>query len=184
MATPIRSRTFLALLAVGAMGIIGAIGAQPADAANAFNACGCREGAPGQCVCEKKSRCGCPGECEPKGCEEKRAKQLEKEIQVETKKAEEAQRRQRVRQEKSTDDSNESSPAARKDNRDRNGDNGADESSGGAQNNQKKPPKEPRIVKMTPAQKRDLGKLLGAYLAEHPGEGNTTVDQVQAQLRK
>src|SRR3982751_6516849 len=63
-------------------------------AEDGLNACGCRQSAQGLCVCEKKSKCGCPGECEPKGCEERRAKQLEKEIQAETKKAEEASRRQ------------------------------------------------------------------------------------------
>src|SRR5262245_47266150 len=98
-----RPRIVLALMAASAIGtLVVALlsGATTAHAAPALNACGCREGAPGQCICEKKSHCGCPGECEPKGCEEKRAKQLEKEIQAETKKAEEAQRRQRVRQEK------------------------------------------------------------------------------------
>jgi hypothetical protein len=44
--------------------------------------------------------------------------------------------------------------------------------------------KKVRIVKMTPAQKRDLGKLIGAYLAEHPDQGGKAIDQVQTELRK
>lgn len=59
------------------------------------NACGCYQDATGACYCGKKSKCGCPGECEPKGCEEKRAKELEKEIQAETKRAQEADRKHR-----------------------------------------------------------------------------------------
>jgi hypothetical protein len=182
MTIPTRSQTVFALLAAGAIAVI-AGAPRRAAAASALNACGCREGAPGQCVCERKSRCGCPGECEPKGCEEKRAKQLEKEIQVETKKAEEAQRRQRVRQEKSSDEPDESSTPAsgRKESRDRdrNGDNGADNSTPA-----KRAPAPARTVKMTPAQKRDLAKLISAYLAEHPDEGGKAIDQVQSQLRK
>jgi len=139
--------------------------ATPAQAASGLNACGCREGAPGQCICEKKSHCGCPGECEPRGCEEKRAKQLEKEIQVETRKAEEAQRRQHVRQEKPDDSSPRDSQPA---------DQGRSERAAPA----------PKVVKMTPAQKRDLAKLIGAYLAEHPEQGGKAVEQVQAEMRQ
>src|SRR3569623_14157 len=50
-------------------------------------ACGCYSDGTGACYCGKKTKCGCPGECEPKGCEEKRQKQLEKEIAEETKQA-------------------------------------------------------------------------------------------------
>jgi hypothetical protein len=50
------------------------------------NKCGCyKDGA--TCYCDKKAKCGCPGECEPKGCEEKRERDLQKEIEAETKKA-------------------------------------------------------------------------------------------------
>src|ERR1700690_642826 len=52
------------------------------------NACGCYQKLDGSCVCGRPSKCGCPGECEPKGCEEKRQKEIDKEIQAETKKAE------------------------------------------------------------------------------------------------
>src|ERR1051325_4681912 len=164
-------RIVLALMATSAIGILTVAlltTATTANAAPALNACGCREGAPGQCICERKSHCGCPGECEPKGCEEKRAKQLEKEIQVETRKAEEAQRRQHVRQEKP----DEPSPSSREA---EGSDQGRDAPRGkmGA-----------KIVKMTPAQKRDLAKLIGAYLAEHPEQGGKAVEQAQAEMRQ
>jgi hypothetical protein len=62
------------------------------------NACGCYQDTAGACFCGSsgtKGKCGCPGECEPKGCEEKRAKQMQKEIAAETKKAAEADKKQR-----------------------------------------------------------------------------------------
>ena len=62
----------------------------------AVNACGCYKDAQDRCFCGKgKGKCACPGECEPKGCEEKRAKELDKEIAAETKKAAEADKKQR-----------------------------------------------------------------------------------------
>jgi hypothetical protein len=63
--------------------------AEPSSSAGpAQNACGCYEGAAGACICAKKNKCGCPGECEPAGCEEKRQKQLAKEQQEEIKQRE------------------------------------------------------------------------------------------------
>jgi hypothetical protein len=124
-----------------------------------FNACGCRQTGQGLCVCEKKSKCGCPGECEPKGCEEKRAKQLEKEIQAETKKAEETSRRQHGQ-------------------------------AGGTQPTHKGPSEDAdssraaakAAPRMTGAQKKELAKLLGAYLAEHPDDGGKTIEQLRGDL--
>ncbi len=55
------------------------------------NKCGCYSDGAGTCYCDKKAKCGCPGECEPKGCEEQRNKELQKEIEAETKKAEASQ---------------------------------------------------------------------------------------------
>ena len=165
-----RSQIVLALLAASAVGIIVAllVAATPAHAANGLNACGCREGAPGQCICEKKSRCGCPGECEPKGCEEKRAKQLEKEIQAETRKAEEAQRRQRVRQEEPEEDS---PPRGGREPAEQN-------------RTVERPAPKVKIVKMTPAQKRDLAKLLEVYVAEHPEGKSQTAEEIKRNLAK
>ena len=80
--------TIVAWLAAGAISLGGGLELRTAAAADdGLNACGCRQGSSGACYCEKKSHCGCPGECEPKGCEEKRAKQLDKEVQEETRKA-------------------------------------------------------------------------------------------------
>jgi hypothetical protein len=52
------------------------------------NKCGCYKDGAGTCFCDKKAKCGCPGDCEPKGCDEARNKELQKEIEAETKKAE------------------------------------------------------------------------------------------------
>ena len=57
------------------------------------NACGCYQTTAGECICTKKGPCDCPGECEPKGCDEKRQKALEKEVKEETKKAEAAEKK-------------------------------------------------------------------------------------------
>jgi hypothetical protein len=77
------------------------LGAAPGEANAAgippgakLNACGCYQAPSGACFCGKKTKCVCPGECEPKGCEEKRVKELEKEIAAETKRAQEAERKQ------------------------------------------------------------------------------------------
>lgn len=60
-----------------------AVAAPPPGAS--LNACGCYRDDAGICYCEKKSKCGCEGECEPKGCEEKRAKERERELENEVK---------------------------------------------------------------------------------------------------
>lgn len=61
--------------------------AGPSAAADRNN-CGCYKDGAGTCFCDKKAKCGCPGDCEPKGCEEARNKELQKEIEAETRKAE------------------------------------------------------------------------------------------------
>jgi hypothetical protein len=63
--------------------------------AKAVNACGCYKDTAGACFCGKKGKCACPGDCEPKGCEEKRNKEIQKEVAAETKKAAEADKKQR-----------------------------------------------------------------------------------------
>ena len=42
------------------------------------NKCGCYKDGAGTCFCDKKAKCGCPGDCEPKGCDEKREQQMKK----------------------------------------------------------------------------------------------------------
>lgn len=74
--------------------------AASANAANVpkgakVNACGCYRDSAGSCFCGKKGKCDCPGDCEPKGCEEKRAKEMEKEVEAETKRARDLDKKQR-----------------------------------------------------------------------------------------
>jgi hypothetical protein len=72
------------------------IGASPTSARGQEhkpNACGCYQTTAGECICTKRGKCDCPGECEPKGCDEKRQKALEKEVKEETKKAEAAEKK-------------------------------------------------------------------------------------------
>jgi hypothetical protein len=56
------------------------------------DACGCYQTDSGSCVCDRKARCGCPGLCEPQGCEAQRQKAFQRELDAETKKAREADR--------------------------------------------------------------------------------------------
>lgn len=60
------------------------------------NACGCYQTAAGTCACQKKARCGCPGQCEPQGCDAKREKAFQKELDSETRKARQAEKRHPV----------------------------------------------------------------------------------------
>jgi hypothetical protein len=62
------------------------------------NACGCYKDGAGACFCGKKGKCSCPGDCEPKGCEEKRNKEIQKEVAAETKKAHDADQKQRSKE--------------------------------------------------------------------------------------
>jgi len=106
-------RTWRSLPLLASMGLLGATGV---TAALAFqlgmwtaggtaqaapppsNTCGCYRDSVGTCYCGKKAKCGCPGECEPKGCEEKRAKEIEKEIEAEAKRARDAEKKQQDEQ--------------------------------------------------------------------------------------
>ena len=123
-------RTWRSLPLLASMGLLGATGV---TAALAFqlgmwtaggtaqaapppsNTCGCYRDSVGTCYCGKKAKCGCPGECEPRGCEEKRAKEIEKEIEAEAKRARDAEKKQqdeqaeKKRKEEATPPSEESS---------------------------------------------------------------------------
>jgi hypothetical protein len=75
----------------------GEISVEPAAeaASPALNACGCYRDSAGSCYCGKKGgKCVCPGECEPQGCEEKRAKEIQKEVDAEAKRARDAEKKQ------------------------------------------------------------------------------------------
>jgi len=58
-----------------------------------LNACGCYR-KDEMCVCTSRTvKCDCPGECEPVGCEQKRQKQIERELAEETKKIQDEHRK-------------------------------------------------------------------------------------------
>jgi hypothetical protein len=51
--------------------------------AQTANACGCYQDPQGACHCNKKSKCGCPDECEPVGCEKKRMAEENRQAELE-----------------------------------------------------------------------------------------------------
>ena len=89
-------RNLVRVMAVMAIGLGAfAIGeAKAAAASPQVNACGCYRDTAGACFCGRKGKCDCPGDCEPKGCEEKRQKELEKEVEAETRRARELEKKQ------------------------------------------------------------------------------------------
>jgi hypothetical protein len=117
------------------------------------NKCGCYKDDAGVCFCDKKAKCGCPGDCEPKGCDEVREKQLRKEIDAETKKAAQADRKHA-----SADKSEDNAGVSR-------------ESKAASANG-----------KLTPAQAKELLKLLDLYLAGHPDARTRNVEDVRKEL--
>jgi hypothetical protein len=123
------------------------------------NKCGCtRNESNNTCSCSKSAKCGCPGDCEPKGCEEKREAQMKKEIDAETKKAAEADRKH-----KASSGSETKTVSAKLEN----GDNG-------------KP--EPAAPKMSPAQTKQLAKLLDSYLKAHPDARSKNAEELRNDL--
>ncbi len=124
------------------------------------NKCGCtRNESNNTCSCSKSAKCGCPGDCEPKGCEEKREAAMKKEIDAETKKAAEADRKHKA----ST--ASETKTVSKVDND--NGDNG-------------KP--EPAAPKMSAAQTKQLAKLLDTYLKSHPDARSKNAEELRNEL--
>ena len=77
--------------------------AKPADTPP-LNVCGCYEDSNGVCHCAKKNRCGCPGECEPTGCEDKRRKEMDKEAQEELKRQRDEDKKRNAELAKKRDD--------------------------------------------------------------------------------
>ena len=131
------------------------------SAAAAPNKCGCTlNESNNSCSCSKAAKCGCPGECEPKGCEEKREAQRKKEIDAETKMAAEADRKHKA----ST--GGETKTASMK----------TDSSKGDSD----KP--EPAGAKMSPAQTKQLAKLLDGYLKANPGARSKNVEELRNEL--
>ena len=130
--------------------LAGAVGAAPER-----NSCGCyKDGA--TCFCDKKAKCGCPGDCEPKGCEEQRDKELQKEIDAETKKAAASGHK--------TSASDEESPRSKKE------ENAAAKASSGGGH------------KMTAAQSKQLAKLLDLYLSDHPDARGKSIEDLRSDV--
>ena len=133
--------------------LAGAVSAAPAR-----NNCGCyKDGA--TCFCDKKAKCGCPGDCEPKGCEEQRDKELQKEIDAETKKAAASGHRSSGGAEESQKESQNESQKAKRD--------------------ESATPRASSGHKMTAAQSKQLAKLLDVYLGEHPEARGKSIEDVR-----
>jgi hypothetical protein len=140
------------------------VGGGSAEAA--ANKCGCTlNESNNTCSCSKGAKCGCPGECEPKGCEEKREAQRKKEIDAETKKAAEADRKH-----KASSGSETKTVSAKVDKG--NGDNGKAEA----------PASGTGGTKMSAAQTKQLGKLLDGYLKAHPDARSKNAEELRNEL--
>jgi len=129
----------------------------PGARAEQRNKCGCYRDDGGICYCDKKAKCGCPGECEPKGCEEQRSRELQKQIDAETKKAEESGHRKRSG--------------------DENGDNGSTQES-------TKAPTRAASHKMSASQSKELARLIDLYLADHPDSRGRSLEEVRGDLQR
>ena len=136
------------------------------------NKCGCyRDESAGACYCDKKAKCGCPGECEPKGCEEQREKQLQKEIDAETKRAAENERH------KKSEKSESAKPE--KSDEDRGASAAAEEE---APARPSAPPPVATGKKLNATQMKQLAKLLDQYLGEHPDARGKTTEELRNEL--
>ncbi|HZL20816.1 MAG TPA: hypothetical protein VFG23_23990 [Polyangia bacterium] len=124
------------------------------------NKCGCYKDSAGTCFCAKKGKCGCPGDCEPKGCEEQRDKEIQKEIDAETKKAEASQNKRSAGDQDGD-----------------NGDNGAK-----AEREPARPARAAR-PKLSPAQAKQLAKLIDLYLVDHPDARGKAIEDVRSDMR-
>ena len=123
------------------------------------NKCGCYKDGAGTCFCDKKAKCGCPGDCEPKGCDAKREQQMKKEIEAETKKAAEADRRH-----KSTTVEVKA------------------EKSGKPERLEASAKSEPAGKKLSAAEVKQLGKLLDGYLRQHPDARTRNAEELRNEL--
>jgi hypothetical protein len=119
------------------------------------NACGCYQTDSGACICDKKAKCGCPGSCEPQGCEERRDKALQKEIELETKKAREADKQRAAPESSAPSKAAAATPAA-----------------------------SPPARGLPPAQVKQLAKLLDLYFAAHPDARRETAGDLRDQIQR
>ena len=135
------------------------------DAAAEKNKCGCtRNESNNTCSCSKGAKCGCPGDCEPKGCEEKREAQMKKEIDAETKKAAEADRKH-----KAATGGGEMKTASAKGDKGDKGEKAETPPAAGAK-------------KMSPAQVKQLAGLLDGYLKLHPDARSKNAEELRNEL--
>jgi len=144
-----------------ALGLL--IGAGAAHAAP--NKCGCTlNESNNSCTCSKSAKCGCPGECEPKGCEQKREAARKKELDAETKKAADADRKQ-----KATTASQTKTTGGKSGKGDGAGDNGKVETP-------------PMGRKLSAAETKQLAKLLDSYLKAHPDARSKNAEELRNEL--
>ena len=153
-------RRWLLGLASPVLALMLVVGAGSAAAEK--NKCGCtRNESNNTCSCAKGAKCGCPGDCEPKGCEEKREQQMKKEIDAETKKAAEADRKHKAA------GGGEMKTASAKENG--KADSGKSDAA-------------PSGPKMSAAQMKQLGKLLDGYLKQHPDARARNAEELRNEL--
>jgi len=126
------------------------------------NKCGCYKDGAGTCFCDKKAKCGCPGDCEPKGCDEKREQQMKREIEAETKKAAEADRKHKAAS--------------------GGGGGGGELKTASAKESKGDSTKESAGPKMSAAQTKQLGKLLDGYLKQHPDARSKNAEELRNEL--
>jgi hypothetical protein len=116
------------------------------------NKCGCYKDDAGGCFCDKKAKCGCPGDCEPKGCEQARDKEIQKEIEAETKRAAQSDRKHASGESKAAPATESTSTSSAR--------------------------------KVTPAQAKELAKLLDLYFAENPEARTRSAEDVRKDLSR
>jgi len=157
---------------IGLALVLSVVGTGSSRAATA-NKCGCYKDTGGTCFCAKKAKCGCPGDCEPKGCEEQRDKEIQKEIDAETKKAEAAEASQSKRsagdEDQNTPNAEAESPKAE-----------SPKLAPSASNSSKTTGK---TTKMSAAQVKQLAKLIDLYLADHPDARGKSLEDVRNDVR-
>jgi hypothetical protein len=157
---------------MGMRGLLKALGLAPpvlalvmglgvGSAAAEKNKCGCtRNESNNTCSCAKGAKCGCPGDCEPKGCEEKREQQMKKEIDAETKKAAEADRKHKAAS----------------------GGGGELKTASARESKSESAKEAPAGPKMSAAQTKQLGKLLDGYLKQHPDARSKNAEELRNEL--
>jgi hypothetical protein len=145
-------------------GVVGGWGEGRASAEPERNACGCYQGESGTCYCDRKAKCGCPGACEPIGCEAQRQKALDKEIQEELRKAEGAGHGHEAGE-----------PHDKKQPK-------AEEGAAEAPRPKKVNAATTKAPRLTATQRLELRRLLDLYLSEHPADATKTVGQLRGDV--